>query len=73
MYPGVCHVVSCVWRARFSVPSFSRGLVSVCSVSLFEISISRQYGLFCLHCLWALQSLQSLQKESAKPTKSDDG
>ena len=30
LYPGVCHVM---WRARFSVPSFPRDVVSVCNVS----------------------------------------
>ena len=49
LYPGVCHVVSCVWCARLSVSSFSRGVVSVCSVSSFEISTPRSYGFFCLH------------------------
>ena len=45
LYPGGCRVM---WRARFSVSSFPRDLVSVCSVSSFEISFSRQYDFFCL-------------------------
>ena len=48
LYPGLCHVMSCVWFARFSVSSFSRGVVSVCNVSSFEISIPRQYGFVCI-------------------------
>ena len=45
LYPGVCHVM---WCARFSVSSFAQGVVSVCNVSSLEISIPRQYYLFCL-------------------------
>ena len=40
LHPGVCHLM---WRARFSVPSFPRDLVSVCIVSSFEISFSSTY------------------------------
>ena len=39
LYPGVCHVMSFVWCARFSVSSFPREAVSVSC----EISIPREY------------------------------
>ena len=41
MYPGVCHVMSCVWQTKF-LHSLVSGLVSMCcNLSSFEMSIPR--------------------------------